>query len=151
MGRTSTTASRRGPLAVADDYLNLIRRFPLRPIRTAAEYASATRVLKDLVGRADAGVTRDEQDYTDVLSRLVRDYDERNSSLLKSRAAGRRGSPLEMLKCLMEEHGMNTSALGQLVGGSGQASLILHGKRELSKANIRALADRFKVSAGLFL
>jgi len=41
--------------------------------------------------------------------------------------------------------------LGKLVGGRAQASLILSGKRELSKATIRALADRFKVSPALFL
>ena len=59
--------------------------------------------------------------------------------------------PIELLKYLMEEHGMNTVSLGKLVGGSGQASLVLRGKRELSKANIRALADRFNVSPALFL
>jgi antitoxin component HigA of HigAB toxin-antitoxin module len=52
----------------------------------------------------------------------------------------------------MEEHGLNTTSLGELLGsGPGQASLILNGKRELSKANIRTLADRFKVSPALFL
>ncbi len=47
---------------------------------------------------------------------------------------------------------MNGNDLGELLGsGKGMASLILNGKRELSKANIRVLADRFKVSAAAFL
>jgi antitoxin component HigA of HigAB toxin-antitoxin module len=41
--------------------------------------------------------------------------------------------------------------LGELVGGRAQASLILNGKRELSKANIRALSDHFGLDAGYFL
>jgi HTH-type transcriptional regulator/antitoxin HigA len=145
-----TTAKRRGKMA-ADDYLDLVRRFPLRPIRTRADYDRAIQILQDLTARADAGLSADESDYADVLTRLVRDYDEQHSSLLRERAAGRRPSPIELLKYLMEEHGMNTISLGRLVGGSGQASMILRGKRELSKANIRTLAAHFSVSPAVFL
>jgi antitoxin component HigA of HigAB toxin-antitoxin module len=40
---------------------------------------------------------------------------------------------------------------GQADRSRGLASLILNGKRELSKAHIRLLADRFKVGAALFI
>jgi HTH-type transcriptional regulator / antitoxin HigA len=132
-------------------YLQLVRRFPLRPIRTAAEYARAGDILEDLFAGAGSGLTSDESDYADVLGRLVREYDERHSSILLKRAAGRKPTPVDVLKYLLEEHGMNTTSLGSLVGGSGQASLILSGKRELSKANIRTLAARFNVSPALFI
>jgi HTH-type transcriptional regulator / antitoxin HigA len=148
MSRTATHEHRE---RVADDYLELVRRFPLRPIRTRAEYDRAGKILEDLVGRADAGLSPGEGDYTDVLSTLVREYDEKHSSILQDRAAGRRSSPIEMLKFLMEQHGMNTVSLGKLVGGSGQASMILRGKRQLSKANIRTLAKHFHVSPALFI
>ncbi len=140
-----------GP-AVANDYLNLVRRFPLRPLRTRGEYLRAGEILRDLLGRADdPGLTPGESDYTDVLVRLVREYDQEHSSLLKERSSRRKPTPIEALRWLMEEHGMNTVDLGKLVGGSGQASLILSSKRELSKANIRMLAEHFKVSPALFL
>ena len=73
-------------------------------------------------------------------------YDERHSDVLKQKS-----SPIEVLKYLMDEHGMNTISLDKLVGGPGQASLILSGKRELSKANIRTLAARFNVSPAVFI
>lgn len=48
--------------------------------------------------------------------------------------------------------GMNTADLGRLLGGgTGLASLIVNGKRELSKANIRKLAEHFHVSPALFI
>jgi HTH-type transcriptional regulator/antitoxin HigA len=132
---------------IADDYLKLVRRFPLRPIRYVADYDRAMEILRDLIGRADDGLTAGESDYTDVLGRLVGEYDQKYSSILKQKS-----SPLEILKYLLEEQKMSTTDLGKLLGsGPGQASLILNGKRELSKANIRTLADRFKVSAALFL
>jgi len=145
---SKTTAKKRGASdPVADDYLELVRRFPLRPIRGQADYDQAVEILKSLVGRADDGLTIGESDYADVLGRMVGDYDRKHSSILKHKA-----SPLEILKYLMEEHGMNTTGLGALLGsGPGQASLILNGKRELSKANIRTLAGHFKVSPALFL
>ncbi len=154
MSRAMTPTIKAGKrhAAVADDYLELVCRFPLRPIRSHAEYDRAVEVLGDLVGRADAGLTRGESDYTDVLSGLVHQYDQQHASILKDLGiSGGKISPIEALKCLMEEHGMNTISLGKLVGGSGQASLVLRGKRELSKANIRTLARRFNVSPALFL
>src|SRR5437588_131954 len=87
-----------------------------------ADYDRAMQILQDLTARADAELSVDESDYADVLTRLVRDYDEQHSTLLRERAAGRTPSPIELLKYLMEEHGMNTISLGKLVGGSGKAS-----------------------------
>jgi HTH-type transcriptional regulator / antitoxin HigA len=135
-------------IEVADDYLKLVRRFPLRPIRNRVEYDLAVEILGKLIGRADAGLTPGEGDYTDVLSRLVGEYDQQHFTILGNTKL----SPLQALKCLMEEHAMKSADLGRLLGsGQGQASLILNGKRELSKANIRTLAEHFKVSAALFL
>jgi HTH-type transcriptional regulator/antitoxin HigA len=145
----STTAARKRGKKIADDYLNLILRFPLRPIRSDGEYEQAMNIYRELADRAEARKTSaGENDYLDVLATTIRDYDEQHSSLLKDRT---KTPPLEMLRDLVKEAGMNTVSLGKLVGGSGQASLILQGKRELSKANIRKLAEYFCVSPALFL
>ena len=50
----------------------------------------------------------------------------------------------------MEQNEMNSEALGKVLGSKTAASLVLNGKRELSKAHIRKLASRFKVDPGLF-
>jgi len=141
MGKTSKA------FIAKDDYLDLIRRFPLRPIRSDADNAEAIAVLEELGVRADAdGLSDGEKNYMDALNQLIGVYENKHHPL------PRKSSPLEVLKFLMDQHGMNTTDLGELLGsGRGQASKILNGKRELSKANIRVLADRFKVSAALFL
>jgi HTH-type transcriptional regulator/antitoxin HigA len=130
-----------------DRYLDLVRQFPLRPIRSKSAYAEANRIHHSLLLR-DAELDQEESDYATLLGRLIRDYDELHATVLRDR---RRGTPIELLRFLMEQHGMKTTHLGELVGGRGQASLILSGKRELSKANIRTLATRFHVSPALFL
>ena len=135
-------------IKVADDYLDLVRRFPLRPIRGESDYDHAIEMLKDVIGRADdPGLTPGERDYTDTLSQLVGSYENQHYP-----RTGKKPTPIELLKYLMKESSMSTTDLGELLGsGRGQASMILNGKRELSKANIRVLADRFKVNPGLFL
>ena len=145
---------RRGGARVvaSDDYLSLVRKFPLRPIQTSDQYDAAMAILRDLFGRSSGErLTSGEQDYRDVLAQLVRQYDEGYSSLLMERKRRGRLEPIELLKMLMEEHRMNSVDLGKLVGGSGMASVILNGKRELSKAHIRTLAAHFKINPGAFL
>jgi HTH-type transcriptional regulator/antitoxin HigA len=153
MNKTTVSIKRGGARDARDDYLKLVRSFPLRPLRTRTDYDQAMQVLQELVGRGEssAGLSIGENDYADVLTQLVREYDQRHSSILRELAASNRMSPIESLKYLMREHGMNTVSLGKLVGGSGQASMILNGKRELSKANIRTLATHFHVSTALFI
>jgi len=153
--KTKTTKKRGGGAGAppGDDYFALVRRFPLRPIRSREEYDQAAQLLIELRTRENReGLRAGESDYTDMLGRMVREYDEEHSSLLKELRAKGKPSPLELLKMLMEEHQMNTIGLGKLLGsGSGQASLILNGKRELSKANIRTLAEYFKISPAALL
>src|SRR5262249_13986709 len=87
-----------------------------------------------------------EQDYFDTLTLLVEAYDEEHHQV-----ATQQLDSLAMLKYLMEENGMRPADLGRLLGNRGLASLILHGRRQLSKTHIRKLAQHFKVSPSLFL
>ena len=60
------------PGGVDRAYLTLIRRFPLRPIRTDTELAAASEMIDELTVRDDLGST--EADYLDVLGDLVEKY-----------------------------------------------------------------------------
>lgn len=56
------------------------------------------------------------------------------------------------LKHLLEENQMNASDLARLLGvHPSLGSKILKGERSLTVAHLRKLAERFKVSPGLFL
>jgi antitoxin component HigA of HigAB toxin-antitoxin module len=51
----------------------------------------------------------------------------------------------------MSENDMTAADLGRLLGNSGLASMILHGKRAISKTNAKILAKRFGLNVGLFI
>src|SRR5258708_1220118 len=54
-------------------YLKLVRRFPLRPIRSGTELTRAIDMMNGLLDKADRNLA--EQDYLDVLSDLVERYE----------------------------------------------------------------------------
>src|SRR6058998_2900579 len=56
-----------------DRYLDLVRRFPPRPLRTDADLDAAIAVIDELIDRT--ALTAPEQDYLDVLSDLVEAYE----------------------------------------------------------------------------
>lgn len=60
-------------------------------------------------------------------------------------------TPLDVLKTLMDEHGMNASDLGRVLSNRALGSLILNGKRQLSKTHIKKLAEHFGVTPALFI
>ena len=59
-------------------------------------------------------------------------------------------SSLARLKSLMATAGLSPAGLGDIIGSRPAASMVLGGSRELSKAQIRKLAEHFKIDAGYF-
>ncbi len=146
MKQSEATKRRSSNGRPAPTYLALIDLFPLRPLRSARDYATALEVLDSLAVRPEGSLSQGEQDYLDTLTMLVEAYDEDHHSL-----EGQRPDPVSMLKYLMQERGMTQADLARLLGNRAAASLVLGGKRELSKSHIRKLAVHFRVSPALFL
>jgi len=81
----------------------------------------------------------------DVVSTLIAQYEESMEPLDGS------ATPPQVLKYLMEEHGLTQSDLKPQLGGQGVASEILSGQREINAKQARKLAERFSVSVALFI
>ena len=117
--------------AVPDpSYLSLIRRLPLRPIRTHAELDAAAGVIDELTDRDN--LSSPESDYLDVLGDLVERYENEHVEM-------HHVSDAAMLRSLMEEKGVRQA---DVVWGTGISktvlSLVLNGKRDLTREHIGA-------------
>ncbi len=88
--------------------------------------------------------SREEKALHALLSVLIREYDDRTETLPA-------GDPIRMLHFLMEQRGLRAVDLTPIFGARSIASLVLNGKRELSKTHIRKLAGFFHVSPAVFL
>ena len=130
--------------AIADSYLDLIRKHPLKTIANEAEYDAATTVLQTLALRDD--LDQGEEEYLDVLEVLITAYDDKHYPMPPDRS-----TPLARLKAIMESSGTTAAQLQEILGASqSMVSLIVTGKRSLSKKAIAKLSDRFKVDPGYF-
>ena len=116
--------------------------FILQPIHSKSEYKKAMKVASDLALRLD--LNKEQRDYLEVLTSNIKTYEDK-------RFNGEEHTPLEILKFLVSENGMNGSDLGRVLGIRTLGPAILNGTRSLSKTHIRKLADYFSVEPGLFL
>jgi HTH-type transcriptional regulator / antitoxin HigA len=133
-------------IKISDSYLELVKAFPLRPIRSGSEYAQATRVMEKLAVRGEDDLDDGERDYLDALDEFISAYDR---SRLPTGIDRR--SPLERLSAVLEHSGTTPAQLRRILGCSQPlVSMILHGQRELSKDNIARLANHFKLGVAYF-
>ena len=123
-------------------YLKLIRKFPLRPIRSEAELDQAIAIIDSLLDRGKS--QRAAEDYLDVLGDLVERYETQTKPLepLPDRA---------MLRFLIESKDVSQTQVAHETGiANSTISEVLRGKRRLSRAHVERLADYFHVSAAVF-
>jgi len=140
MTRTTTIA---GFKRLPRTYAGLVAMLPPRPVHDKADYDNAVEMIDRLAG---FDLTADQEDYLDALSTFVEAYERDRFPPDDARLA-----PLAALKFLVAEHGMTASDLGRLLGNRTTGAAILSGRRSLSKAHIKKLAEHFKVEPGLLL
>ena len=146
VSRSPGRAFWRAGLQTPDSYMKLVRKFPLIPICSEKQYDAALAVVDRLAVRGESSLDRGEAAYLAALTQFVRDY-EQDRHIISAEPM----SPLEMLRHLMKQAGLSTADLGRIIGNRSLASQILLGKRSISKANIRKIADYFRIAPGLFL
>lgn len=127
------------------EYEGLVAMHPPRPLHDAVDERNVEEIVMEMAGH---DLSTDQEDYLDLLSDLLVKYQGERG--MQPQRVRRR--PVERLKYLMEQRGMTAGELAKLLGCSQPlVSLILSGKRNLSKGNVKKLAGRFGVEAGWLL
>jgi HTH-type transcriptional regulator/antitoxin HigA len=127
-------------------YLALIRKFPLRPIRSQEENEAALAVLAGLAERREhEPLEAEESDYIAVLGKLIEEYE--NAHYPRGPVSG-----VEMLAHLLEARGVSQAALAADTGiAESTISELLKRKRGLTRKHIEAFARYFRVEPAAFL
>src|SRR3989449_824350 len=105
----------------------------------------AARGLRAPISTTCTSSTARAKRFSDIVSTLVMQYEEDHLDQILP------AQPREVLKFLMEQHGLKQADLKKQIGSQGVVSEILAGNRELNIRQIRALAKRFAVSPAVFL
>jgi HTH-type transcriptional regulator/antitoxin HigA len=110
---------------------------------TEGEYDQAVEVAKKLSLYA---LNDDQEKYFDTLCVLIQAYEDQHP-LDWPKMSG-----IDILKSLLEDHGMSISDFSRLIGVHRSiGTRILKGERNLTIAHIKALCERFKVGPEWFL
>ena len=112
-----------------------------RIIRNDRELEEYTQTLFHLTAKKRP--TRDEGEAIELLTLLIEKYEAEQYQIPAS-------DPVEVLKFLMESHGLNQKDLTPEFGAESTVSLVLSGKRQMNRDHIAALAKRFTVSPAVF-
>lgn len=120
----------------------LARKLPA-VIRTEAENERLIAELEDLDKR-HFELSPEEREYSELLTVLIEAFEDAHYSLDGS-------TPDSRLRSLMEEQGLRQRDLLDVFGSRGLASEVVSGKRAISKAQAKKLAELFHVPADLFL
>jgi HTH-type transcriptional regulator/antitoxin HigA len=113
-------------------------------IETDEEMEQFIEIMEPLSRAIEHGkATPEEKTLHSLLSMLVKEYDDRAYPLPA-------GDPIGLLRFLMEQRNLSATDLTPVFGARSIASLVLNGKRELSKTHIRKLAEFFRVPPALF-
>ena len=125
-----------------DIYLDLVRRVPLRPIRSDDELDRAIEMVDELIDRDELG--GDERDYLDVLGDLIEHYETEAHPMPPATDA-------EVLAHLIEAKGVSQAEVARETGiAESTVSEVLAGKRSLSRSHIGRLARYFHVGPAAF-
>ena len=133
-----------GALAIDDrKYARVLAKVLPRVIATAGEHE---RLLAEVETLMDKGEYRSKEEDAalDLMVRLIKDYEEAHHPLPDP-------SPHEMLAYLMEKRGLKQADLVPIFNSRGYVSDVINGKRAISRAHARRLADFFKVAADVFI
>lgn len=124
-------------------YGKLLSRTRPRVIKSETENKRALAELEalDTLGRP---LTHEETALAELLTVLIRQFEESQYPLGHA-------DPIDALRELMEARGVRQRDLIPVFGASSVVSDVLAGKRGISKAHARKLADFFHVSLTLFI
>jgi HTH-type transcriptional regulator/antitoxin HigA len=141
---TRTNADAQSFSALPKDYPGLCQHYVPRPLHDAADYAAARQAIEPLLGFEER-LNADQADYLEAVSSFIEVYDQ-------ERVKWPKGTALDTLKFLLEQHEMSAADLSRILGSDRSLGpKLLRGERRLTVDHIRTLARRFNIEPGVLL
>ena len=125
-----------------ETYAQLLAKYQPKVITNDTENEQAILIAEELAHRTSR--TSEESALYELLITLIEKYENDTYPMGET-------TPLSTLLHLMEARGLKQADLIGVIGSSGVVSEVINGKREISKAQAKALGNLFHVDAGLFI
>jgi HTH-type transcriptional regulator/antitoxin HigA len=123
--------------------LKLKHELKYRAPRLIASDEQLDEYTNTLIELQEQRMTAEDREYARLLAALIEKYENEHYQI-------RAATPREVLVELIEQNGLRQRDLVPLLGTETAVSMIVNGRRPLSKANIEKLSRRFRVSPAVF-
>lgn len=125
-------------------YADLVVKVLPTAIRSEEEHKIMLANIYELMSKSEDKLSPEESRLLETLAILVESYEDEHYPMPRI-------PPNEVLKFLMNENSYKQKDIVHIFGSSGVASEVVNGKRSISKAQAKKLAEYFKVSVELFI
>jgi Predicted transcription regulator containing HTH domain len=114
-------------------------------ITEAEEYNRIEAIFNSYMDKGEDKLSPEETRLFELLANLLEAYESRTLKPLNS------VSPADTLRFIMEENHLKQTDLEDVFGSQAVVSKVLNHKRQISKAQAKRLADRFRLSVEAFI
>jgi HTH-type transcriptional regulator/antitoxin HigA len=115
--------------------------YKLKPLKTEKDYEDALAQIDKLW---NAKPNSPEEDMLDILVTLIEKYEDKHFPIDPP-------DPIEAIKFMIEQRGINRAQLDKILGGRNRTSEILNKKRKLSLNMMRKLHNDLRIPYHLLL
>ncbi len=114
-------------------------------IESDTEYARVESVFNNLIDKGEENLSPEESRLFGLLANLLEEYESRTLELLPNL------TPREVVSVLMKENDLKQTDMTEVFGTQSVVSEILAGKREITKQQAKALAEKFAMRVEAFI
>ena len=132
-------------LGFAHDASNILN------IKSDKAYEEALELIEHLFNEANDTIDEPLNDLIDIISKAIGKYESSLEDIVKfDNEANNISQEISVLRVLMEQHHLTVSCFKNEIGSKSLVSMILNGKRNLTKEHITKLSKRFTLNPAVF-
>lgn len=120
-------------------------------IKTEEDYQEAIEVIDDLFLKAEDSKSEPLNDLIEMIAKSIEAYEKTQKNMVDfEKYANTRGQELSVIRVLMNQHNLNLADFKEEIGSKSLVSMILNGRRNLTKEHITKLSNRFNLTPSVF-
>jgi len=120
-------------------------------IKSEGSYEEALEIIEHLFDEASDTINDPLNDLIEIIAKAIEEYESHQEGIVNfDNQAHELNQEISVLRVLMEQHNLTISGFQNEIGSKSLVSMILNGKRNLTKDHITNLSKRFGLSPAIF-
>ncbi len=120
-------------------------------IKKEQDYQDALEIIEHLFSKAKDTTDDPLNDLIEIISRAIEKYESSQKDIVTfDKEANNTSQEISVLRVLINQHNLTLADFKDEIGSKSLVSMILNGKRNLTKEHIAKLSNRFNLNPALF-